>query len=97
MAEHFGQAYTVVTVDQPLYCKLMEMKWEIPEFNKKLIVRLGGLHISMSFLKVIGKHMSGSGLYETWIESGLLGEGVEELVFSGKAYSKEMRAHKITV
>ena len=72
VTEHFGQAYTVITVDQALYCKLMELKWKIPEFNKKLIVRLGGLHISMNFLKVIGKHMSGSGLYETWIESGLL-------------------------
>ena len=97
VAERFGQAYTVITVDQALYCKLMEMKWRFPEFNEKLIVRLGGLHISMSFLKVIGKHMSGSGLYETWIESGLLGEGAAELVFSGKAYSKAMRAHKITV
>ena len=97
VSEHFGQAYTVITVDQALYCKLMELKWMIPEFNQKLIVRLGGLHISMSFLKVIGKHMSESGLYETWIESGLLGEGAAELVFSGKAYSKAMRAHKITV
>ena len=61
VAERFGQAYTVITVDQALYCKLMEMKWRFPEFNEKLIVRLGGLHISMSFLKVIGKHMSGSG------------------------------------
>ena len=97
VAERFGQAYTIITVDQALYCKLMKMKWRFPEFNEKLIVRLGGLHISMSFLKVIGKHMSGSGLYETWIESGLLGEGAAELVFSGKACSKAMRAHKITV
>ena len=63
VAECFGQAYTVITVDQALYFKLMEMKWGIPEFNKKLIVRLGGLHISMNCLKVIGKHMSGCGLY----------------------------------
>ena len=75
----------------------MELKWKIPDFNVKLIVRLGGLHISMSFLKTIGKHMAGSGLYEAWIESGLLGEGAAELVFSGKVYSKAMRTHKITV
>ena len=75
----------------------MELKWKIPDFNVKLIVRLGGLHISMSFLKTIGKHMAGSGLYEAWIESGLLREGAAELVFSGKAYSKAMRTHKITV
>ncbi|CAB4006763.1 Hypothetical predicted protein [Paramuricea clavata] len=87
VTEHFGQAYTVITIDQALYCKLMELKWKIPEFNKNLIVPLGGLQISMNFLKVIGKHMSGSG---SWIESGLLGKGAAELVFSGKAYSKAM-------
>ena len=97
VSEHFGQTYTVITVDQALYCKLMELKWKIPDFNVKLTVRLGGLHIWMSFLKAIGKHMAGNGLYEAWIESGLLGEGAAELVFSGKAYSKAMRTHKITV
>ena len=97
VSEHFWETCTAITVDQALYCKLMELKWKIPDFNVKLIVQLGGLHISMSFLKTIGKHMAGSGLYEAWIESGLLGEGAAELVFSGKAYSKAMRTHKITV
>ena len=52
-----GQQYTVLTVDQALYYKLMDLKWSIPEYRDKLIPRLGGLHISMNFLKVIGQHM----------------------------------------
>lgn len=39
-----GQQYTILTVDQTLYCKLMELKWATPEYQNKLIPRLGGLH-----------------------------------------------------
>ena len=92
-----GQEHTVITVDQALYCKLMELKWSVEEYKEKLIPRLGGLHTAMNFLKVIGDHMAGSGLAEVWIESGLLGEGAAHLVLSGKAYTKAMRAHKLTL
>ena len=37
--------------------------------------------------------MDGSGLTEVWVESGLLGQDTVELVRSGKAYNKGMRAH----
>ncbi len=53
VSKQLGQTYTVITVDQELYCKLMELKWETPEFNT-LIVRLGGLHTAMAFLSAIG-------------------------------------------
>ena len=97
ISHHFGQQYTVITVDQALYCKLMELKWIVTDYKTKLIPRLGGLHISMNFLKIIGKHMAACGLYEAWIESGILGPGAAELVFSGKAYKKAMRAHKQSI
>jgi hypothetical protein len=69
------QEYTVIAVDQALYCKLMELKWAIPEYKNKVTPRLGGLHISMNFLKVIGDHMDCSGLAEVWVESELLSPG----------------------
>ena len=96
ISAHLGQEYTVITVDQALFYKLMELKWSVPEYSK-LIPRLGGLHISMNFLKAIGDHMSGSGLAEIWVESGLFGQGTTELALSGRAYSKAMRAHKLTL
>jgi len=77
----------------------MEMKWANPEFTTKLIPRLGGLHIAMNFLKVIGDHMqgSGSGLAETWVEAGLMGQTTLEGAFAGKKYNKAMWAHEITL
>lgn len=64
MSSHFGQEHTVITVDQALYCRLMQLKWSVPEYQNKLIPRLGGLHISMNCLKVLGDHMDGCGLAE---------------------------------
>jgi hypothetical protein len=79
VATVLGQQYTIITVDQALYCKLVELKWAIPEYREKLVVQLGGLHISMCFLKTIVDHMKGSGLVDSWIESGLLGPNAAEL------------------
>lgn len=97
ISSHFGQEHTVLTVDQALYCRLMELKWSVPEYQDKLLPCQGGLHVSMNFLKAIGDHMNGSGQAEVWVESGLLGQGTVELVLAGKAYNKAMRAHKLTL
>ena len=61
ISSHFGQEHTVITVDQALYCKLMELKWCVEEYQGKLIPRLGGLHIAMNFLKTIGDWIAGGG------------------------------------
>jgi hypothetical protein len=88
--------YTVLTVDQALYYKLMDLKWTIPEYKDKLIPRLCGLHISMNFLKVIGQHTKDCGLAEAWAEAGILGSSTIEHVMAGKAYNKGMRSHKLS-
>jgi hypothetical protein len=58
----------ILTVDKALYFKLMS----VPEYRERLVSRMGGLHIAMNFMKWIGDHMSGSGLYELWMECELL-------------------------
>ena len=34
ISEEMGQKFTVITVDQALYCKLMELKWSVPEYKR---------------------------------------------------------------
>ena len=97
ISAHFEQEYTLLTVDQQLYCKIHPLISNTPEFQNKVFPRLGGLHISLNFQKILGKHMSDCGLHEAWIESGLLGEVATQRVSAGKEYSKAMRAHKITI
>lgn len=57
---------------------------------------MGGLHIAMDFMKCIGDHMSGSGLYELWMECELLGPIAAQNVLGGKHYSRGIRAHQIS-
>ncbi len=88
ISKEMNQCYTVITVDEALYCKLMELKWKTPNYKEKLIPRLGGLHIQLNFLKLIGQHMVQSGLQAIWIESKLLGKGATYKVLHGKDLKK---------
>ncbi|KAG1649705.1 UPF0764 protein C16orf89 [Nymphon striatum] len=88
------QRYTVFTVNQALFPQLMELKWA--KYKDTLIPRLGGLHISMNFLKVLGQHTADSGLDDVWKESALLGPISTEKIMMGKSYAKGVRAHKLT-
>ena len=99
IATSLGQHYVVLTVDEALYCKLMELKWAKDDYQDFLIVRLGGLHTSLTFLKVIGKHIQSAGLLDAWVESKILGPGTAEQIIlgKGKSYSKAIRAHKLTI
>lgn len=61
------------------------------EYRNKIAFRLGGLYTAMNFLKTIR-------LTHCWIWfSDVLGEAAMQLVLSGKAYNKAMRAHKLTL
>ena len=52
---YLGFENIVLTVDEALFCKLMELKWSLPKYSK--IPHLGGLHTILNFLRVIGQHM----------------------------------------
>ncbi|CAH3166947.1 unnamed protein product [Porites lobata] len=97
VAESFNQKHVVLTVDQALFPLLMELKWTLPDYKDTLIPRLGGLHTSMNFLKVLGQHIQDSELPTIWIESGILGPQTVERALAGKDYNKGSRVHKITL
>lgn len=52
-ATALGQQHVVLTVDEALFCKLMDLKWAKDEYQDFLIIRMGGLQTSLTFLKVI--------------------------------------------
>lgn len=69
----FGQPYEVLTVDEVLCHKLMELQRVTPEYRAGLFHNLGGLHISVNCQKLIGHQTQSSGLADAWMESGVLG------------------------
>ena len=74
----------ILTFDQPLYWKAMELMVSHPDDHliKKCVLRLGGLNMCMSFLGSIGHLMQGSGL--TSLFEQIYAEHSVQLILSGK-------------
>ena len=91
-AEQIGQS-AVVTFDQPLHWKAMEI--QMSEQNepplKQIVLIFGQFHTRMSFLGSIGHLMTGSGLDA--ILKLIYAENVLPYMLNGKAYSRAIRGH----
>ena len=82
-----------VTFDQPLYIKAAEIVASSQDLDK-VIIRLGGFHLLMSYIGSIGHIMDGSGLAELW--ETVYAKGSVIHMQSGHAFSHALRAHILT-
>ncbi|CAH1225893.1 unnamed protein product [Diabrotica balteata] len=96
IAKELNNRYTVLTFDQAIYYKAKELQWSQSEDTKNVVIRLGGFHIVMNFLKIIGQFMTDSGLADVWLDSGLYAQSTIDGILSGKKYNKAIQAHKLT-
>ena len=81
--------------DQSFYAKAMEVFWKNRQLYKHLIIMMGGFHLLMMLLGVIGTRFGDAGLRELAIESDAIAEGSIERVLNGKNYNRSLRVHKI--
>ena len=81
----------VVTFDQPLWWKSRTniLNEDAASILKPIILILGGIHTTMSYLGCISHIMEESGLKET-LELVYAGSAVEHM-FAGKAYARVVR------
>ena len=89
----------VVALDQPLYAIAKNVQWTWRnEFGEDhFVVVLGGLHIEMAFMSMIGDMLEGSGWVDALIKSGLGSPGVVESFLSSSSHVKRTRyAHEVT-
>ena len=51
----------VLTVDQPLFAIAKKVQWSWPDMygEERFVVLLGGLHIEMAMLKLVGEWLAG--------------------------------------
>ena len=52
-----GQADTVITFDLAIYSKAKEIQWRFPDEFSIVVVRMGGFHIALNFLSLLGKKL----------------------------------------
>lgn len=63
-----GQADTVITFDLGMYSKAKEIQWRFPNLLSNVVVHVGGFHIVLNFLSLLGKKFADSGLDHLLIE-----------------------------
>ena len=92
-----GQVDTVITFDLAIYVKAKQIQMKFPEEFSDTVIRLGGFHIALNFLSLLGKKFHCSGLEDLLIESGVYAAGTTLALMKGKSYNKGIRAHKLAM
>ena len=95
MSKHLQQSTVVITFDLAIYSKEEEIHWRYPEEFQNLVISLGGFHIALNYLALIGKMFQESGLEDVFIESGLYGSSSTMALLQGKSYNRGIRGHKL--
>ncbi|PFX17994.1 hypothetical protein AWC38_SpisGene17659 [Stylophora pistillata] len=87
----------VIALDQPLFALAKQIKWPLPELSEaQFVIMLGGLHIEMASLKMVGQWLSGSGWAEVMCNTGVATQGVAESFLSASHVTRTRRAHQVT-
>ena len=97
MSKQLHQSTAVITFDLAIYSKAKEIQLRYPEEFQHLVIRLGGFHIALNYLALIGKVFQESGLEDVFIESGLYGSSSTMALLQGKSYNRRIRGHKLVM
>eukprot|EP00058_Branchiostoma_floridae_P009808 XP_002595296.1 hypothetical protein BRAFLDRAFT_128105 [Branchiostoma floridae] len=97
MMKHLDQEDSVITFDLAIYSMAKEIQWRLPEEFSDTVIRLGGFHIALNYLSLLGKQYKGSGLDDLLLESGVYGSNTATILLEGKSYNRGVRAHKLTM
>ena len=77
--------------------KAKEIQWRHADEFKDTVIRMGGFHIALNYLAVIGKRFQDSGLEDLLIESNTYGSSTASALLKGKSYNRGVRAHKLVM
>ena len=85
MPTNLGKADSIITFDLAIYTKAKQIQMRFPEEFSCTLIRLGGFHIALNFLSLLGKKFCSSGLEDLLIESGVYAAGTASAVMKEKS------------
>ena len=88
----------VIVMDQPLYAigKKIQWSWPLHYGEERYVVMLGGLHIEMALLNVMGDWLNGSGWAAVMATANVTTEGRADALQKGSYTSRAQWAHQVT-
>lgn len=89
----------VITGDQPVYAIAKQIQWRFPNSHgeNKVLVMMGGLHIEMMIINLLGKWLLKSGWTETLANAGVASVGVAETCLTSSHVKRARYAHEVTI
>ena len=86
----------VITVDQPLYSIAKQIQWNWPDTHgeQKFVILMGGLHIEMAVLSVLGDWLADSGWVGALVEAEIASAGVADSFLKGSNVKRTRNAHR---
>ena len=97
ICSNLGQVDTVITFDLAIYMKAKQIQMKFPDDFSNKVIRLGGFHIALNCLSLLGKMFQNSGLDDLLIESGVFAAGTMSAIMEGKSDNRGIRAHKLAM
>lgn len=88
----------IVTMDQPLFGIAKQIQWAWPDVfgEDKFVVLMGGLHIEMNAVKLLGDFLRGSGWAAILIKSGVTTSGRADAILKGSHVTRCRYVHQVT-
>ena len=88
----------ILTFDQPLYAlaKQIQWQWPISYGENRFVIMMGGLHIEMASLRMLGHWLDGSGWVHCLVQSGFTTSGVAESFIHASHVKRTRYAHTVT-
>lgn len=97
--QHLNPLQTpVIAQDQPLYALAKQLQFTLPELDEnKFLAMMGGFHMEMASLKMLGKWLTGCGWSEIMYSAEVATQGIAESFLTASHMTHTRRAHQVTV
>ena len=88
----------VIAMDQPLYAIAKQIQWKLagPYGEDQYIVMMGGLHIEMGALRLIGDWLENSGWTSALVQADITTAGKADAMLKASHVTRTRYAHQVT-
>lgn len=97
--EYLNLGHTrIIAADQPQFAVAKQVQWQSPNLHgeSSFVIMMGGLHIEMAYLKVLGQWLERSGWVASLVDAGLVRSGTADSFLKATHVTRTQRAHEIT-
>jgi len=88
----------VIAMDQPLFAIAKQIQWNNPDLygEDKYVVMMGGLHIEMAALKMLGHWLSNSGWDAALVQADITTPGRADAILKASHVTRSRYAHQVS-